>query len=89
MSESAEKRRKRYLDHQKGKSKPTCLIHGPVNSSDKQKVLGDFGSKYAKVRHTNNRGQNPANRNKYTRQQYNNDIVNSAVDDIMLQEKIK
>ena len=89
MSESAEKRRKIYVDYPKGKSKPTCLIHGPGHSSDKYKVLGDFGSKYSKIRHTNNRGQNPENRNKYTRQQYNNAIVNSAVDEIILQENNK
>ena len=51
--------------------------------------MGYFGSKYAKIRHTNNRGQNPENRNKYTRQQYNNAIVNSAVDEIILQEDNK
>ena len=89
MSESSDKRRKRYVDNLKGKSKPTCLIHGPRHSSDKYKVLGDFGSKYAKIRHTNNRGHNNENRNKYTRQKYNNTIVNSAVDEIILQENNK
>ena len=29
MSESASKCRRIYLDYLKGKSKPTCLIHGP------------------------------------------------------------
>ena len=85
MSESAENRRKRYVDRSKGKSKPTCLIHGPGISPDKYKVLGDFGSKYAKIRHTNNRRQNPANRNKYTRQKYNNAFINSAFGEITLQ----
>ena len=89
MSESADKRRKIYVDYPKGKYKPTCLIHGPGHSSDKYKVLGDFGSKYAKIRHANNRGHNNKNRNKYTRQQYNNTIVNIAVDEIILQENNK
>ena len=89
MIESSDNRRKRYVDYSKGKSKPTCLILGPGNSSDKYKVLGDFGSKYAKTRHTNNRGHNHKNINEYTRQQYNNTIVNSAVDEIILQENNK
>ena len=89
MSESSDKRRKIYVDNPKGESKSTCLIHGPGHSSDKYKVLGNFGSKYSKIRHTDNRGHKPENRNKYTRQQYNNAIVNSAVDDIILQENNK
>ena len=89
MSESADKRRKRYVDNQKGKYKTTCLIQGPGHSSDKYKVLGDFGYKYAKISHYKNRGHKPANKNKYTRQQYNNAIVNSAVDYIILQENNK
>ena len=87
MSESSDNRRKRYVYHPKGKSKPTCLIHGPGNSSDKYKVLGDFGSKYAKIRHTNNRGHN--HKNEYSWQQYNNNIVNSVVDEIIVQENNK
>ena len=89
MSESSDKRRKIYVDYPEGKSKPTCIIHGSRHSSDKYNVLGYFGSKYAKIRHTNNRGNNPSNRNKYTRQQYNNTIVNSSVDEITLQENNK
>ena len=88
-SESADKCRKIYVDNPKGKSKPKCLIHGSRHSLDKYKVLGDFGSKYAEIRYTENRGHNPTNRNKYTRQQYNNTIVNSAVDGIILQENNK
>ena len=34
MSESAVKRRKRYVDHPKNRPKPTCLIHVPMHSSD-------------------------------------------------------
>ena len=56
MSESSDNRRKRYVDYSKGKSKPTCIILGPGHSSDKYKVLGDFVSNYANIRHTNNRG---------------------------------
>ena len=89
MSEIAYKQRKRYIYHTDCKPKPRYLIHCPGHSSGKYKVLGDFGSKYAKIRLTNNRGHNPANRNKYTRKRYNNDIVNSEVDEIILQENDK
>ena len=34
MSESASKRRKIYVDHQKNELKPTCLLHDPGHSSD-------------------------------------------------------
>ena len=40
-------------------------------------------------RPTKYRGHNPANRNKFNRQQEKNDIVNSAVDEILLQEDQK
>ena len=52
MIEITDKRKKRYVDLLKGESK-TCLIYGPVNSSDESKVLGDFGSMYVKIRPTN------------------------------------
>ena len=67
MSKSADKLRKRYIYHPKGKSKPTCLIHGPGNSSDECRVLGDFGSKYAKIRPTKDRGHYTKNINKINR----------------------
>ena len=40
---SANKCRKRYVESPTGKSK-TYLIHGPGNSSEECKVLGDFGT---------------------------------------------
>ena len=89
MNENADKRRKIYVDYPKGNSKPTCPIHGSRHSLDKYKVLGDFGFNYAKIRHTNNRGHNPENKTKCTRQQYNNAIVNSAVDEIIMQKDNK
>ena len=33
MSESTDKRRKRYIDYPEGKSKPICLIHGPSQTT--------------------------------------------------------
>ena len=38
MSESAGKRKKKYVDCPKDISKLTCIIHGPGNSSDECKV---------------------------------------------------
>ena len=38
----------------------TCIINGRGHSSDKFKVLIDFGSKYTKSRPTNERSQEPA-----------------------------
>ena len=49
--------------------------------------MGDFGSKYSKIRPSKDCGHDTSNRNKFNRQQDNNDIVNHAVDDINLQEK--
>ena len=46
MSESAGKRRKRYVDHPKDILELTFIIHGPGDSSDECKVLVDFGYKY-------------------------------------------
>ena len=65
MSESAGKRRKRYVDL-KDRSKLTCLIHGPGHSPDECKVLGEFGSKYSKSRPTKYRGHEPTARKKLT-----------------------
>ena len=64
-----------------GKSKPTCIIHAPVNSPDECKVLGDFGFKYTKSRPTKEYSNNTLARNKFTRQQEKNDNVNSAVNE--------
>ena len=86
VSESAGKRTKRYIFYPEGKYKTTCLIHGPGNSSDKCKVLGDLGSKYVKSRPTKDREHNPIPRNKFNRQKDNNAVVNSEVDEILLQE---
>ena len=47
MSESTGKRRKSYVDHSRVRSKLICIIHGPGNSSEECKVLGNFGSKYS------------------------------------------
>ena len=68
MSERSRKGRKRYVYYPRYRSKSICLIHGPENSSDKCKVLGQFGSKYAKSRPTKDCGKDTANRNKFNSQ---------------------
>ena len=89
MSESAGQHRKTYLDYPKDKSKPTCLIKNPGHSQYEYKVLGDFGSKYAKSRPTKDPRNDPANGNEFNNKQENNAIVNSSVDEILLKENQK
>ena len=60
--------RKRYVDHPKGRSKPSYLINGPEHSLDQCKVTGKFGSNYTKSRHTTDRGYDPPNGKKFNRQ---------------------
>ena len=88
MSESAGKRRKRYVDDTKDRYKLTCLIHIPGNSSNECKVLGCFGSKYSKSM-TKDSMQNPTKTNKFNRKQEKHGIVQNAVDEIILQENNK
>ena len=89
MNKSYGNHRKIYVDYPKGNSKPTCLTHGPGHSSDECKVLGDFGFKYIKFRPTKYCRHDTVNRNKFNRQKYNNSIVNSTVDEIILNENEK
>ena len=89
MSESAGKLRKRHVDYPKGNPKPTCLIHVPSNPSDKCKVLGDFGSKYAKISPNKDHRHDPTTKKKFNRQHNDNDIVNSLVDKILMRENQK
>ena len=88
MSDSAVKRRKRYVDYPRDKSK-TCLIHGPGNSSDDFKVLNGFVSKYAKIRPTKDPVHDPVPRKKFNKNQDNNSIVKISVDEILLRENEK
>ena len=56
MIESNGKRRKKYVDHPKDRSKLTCLIHDPGHSLDECRFSGYFGYKYSKIRSTKGRG---------------------------------
>ena len=53
----------------------TCLIHVPVNSPYEYKVLGDFGTKYAKGRHIKDHIQEPSTKKKFGIQQDKNAVV--------------
>ena len=86
MGESAGKRRKKYVDYPNGRSKTTCIINGSGNLSDEFNVLRDFCFRYTKNRPTKESGHDPINRKKLCRQQVNNSIVISAVDEILLYE---
>ena len=64
-SESDGKLRKRHVDNLTVKSKK-CLIHGPIYYSEECKVLGDFGTIYAKSRPTQAHQNIPVPRKKLT-----------------------
>ena len=83
IDESAGKRRKQYVDRPSGESK-ICLIHGPGNSSDEWKVLGDIGANKPKGETTKYRGNHTIIRKMFNSQQENNSIVNNVVDDILI-----
>ena len=86
MIESAGKHSKIYVEYTKGKYKPTCIIHGPGHSLYECKVLGDFCSKYDKIRPTDDPGYGLTKIRKFNRQHYKNDVVNSAVNEILMHE---
>ena len=65
--EIASKRRKRYVDCSKTKSK-TCLIHGPRHFSYECKVLGYFGIKYANSKPNKEHENHPIPRICFNRQ---------------------
>ena len=83
--ERAGKRRKRHIYTLTVKSK-TCLVHGPGNSSEECKVLGDFVTKYTNIRPTKELGSIPTPRVNFNGRQENNAIVNNAVDEILRNE---
>ena len=58
MGESAGKHRKRCVDRLSGESK-TCLVHVTGHSDDECKVLGDFGTNYAKGKPNRDCGNHP------------------------------
>ena len=49
--------------------------------------MGYFGSKYSKISPTKDRGHDTASKNKFNKQQENNDIVQHVVDKIVLQDR--
>ena len=89
MSESTCKLRERYVDPTKDKYKQTCIIHGPIHSSDEYKVLGYFNSKYSRSRPTKDRGKDPIKMKKFNINQENNYMFQHAVGEIILQKNNK
>ena len=89
MSTSSGKFRKRYLYCPNYRYQLTCLIHGTGNSSYYCKVLGDFGSKYSKIRRTKGHRQEPVFKKKFGKHQKNNAIVQHALNEITLKKKYK
>ena len=79
------KHKKRYVNHPRDQSKLTCIISGPGNSSDECKVLGDFGSKYTKIRPNKERSPELTLKKKVGIQQEKNTSIQHAVDEIILQ----
>ena len=85
MRDISGKYRNIYVDYPKGNPK-TCLIHVPGNSSDECKVMGDFGYNYVKMRPTKDHGHDTIPLMFLNRQQYNNAIIKSEADEILLHE---
>ena len=78
---------KMYVYHPKDRLKLKCIIHGPGNALYECKVLGNFGSKYAKDRPTKYHRKENKTKKKFGRHQENTVIVQHEVDKIIAQEK--
>ena len=76
-----------YADHTEYGLKLTCLINVPGHSSDKCRVLGDFGTKYAKNGPTKYHSEEPTNKKDFGIHHENNDIVQHELDENILQER--
>ena len=89
MSKSAGNGRKIYVYHPKERYNLIFIIHGPGKLSDECKSLRNFGSKYAKSRHTKVHCLEPTTKKIFGRHQGNNDIVKHVVDEIILHDNIR
>ena len=89
MSESSGKCRNRYVDNLEDIPKLTCIINAPGNLLDECKILGKFGTKYAKIRPTKDFRQEPKTNKQFLIQKQNNDIVQHVVDENILKYKEK
>ena len=87
MGKRACKRKKGYVDLPRDISKPTSLINGPGNLSDECKVLNYFVTKYARFRTFKEDRKEHTSYKICGKKQDINDIVQQAVNDIILQEK--
>ena len=74
-----------YVYHPRDISKLTCIINVPGDSSDEFKVINNFGAKYVTCRIFNESIQETTFNKRVFKNQELNDIVQHAVDDIILQ----
>ena len=86
--EITDKRRKRYVNCYRSKSK-TCMIHGVGHSSGECKVLDEFGTMYAATQPTKYHGRNPVPSKIFHKKQENHVIINNVVDEIQITEPKK
>ena len=89
MVKRSGKRKQRYVYHPRDLSKLTCLIHGPLHSSDEFKVFNYFVTTYTKDRPFEGLRQDTTFKKKIGKKQDVNNIVQHSVDDIILQEREK
>ena len=89
MSQRFGKRRKRYSDHPSYRYKLTGLIHVPGNSSDKCKVLVEFGYKYSKKSGRLRTAGNSPQKLRHLKEKMKNAIITNAVCEIILQDNNK
>ena len=64
----------------------TCTIRGIGHSSGEYEVLREFGTKYAAVQPNKDRSSIPIPWKRFQKKQENHVIVNSVLDDILLNE---
>ena len=65
------------------------MIQGAINSYDKCKVLGKFGTNYTASQPTDDRGRNPIPRKIFHKKQENHAIIINVVDEIQIIEPKK
>ena len=89
MGKRSGNRKQGYVNCPHDQSKLTCLIHGPGHSSEQNKLLNYFATKYSKGRHFKKRRQDPTSDKKVWNNQEVSYIFQQAADEIILQENKK
>ena len=89
MGKLSGKRNQRYVYPPRDIYKLTCIIHGFGHSSDECKLIKYFSTKYATVGSFKQIRKEPTSNKNIGKKQELNDIVQHAVDDIILQKTKK